>query len=302
MDLGGNLRDQPAADTETVETDLGPVECARAGEGPPVLFVHGTPGGSDSSLAMGQFLVKAGFELIAPSRPGYLETPLESGKTIDQQADLHAALLDSLGYRSAGVVAWSGGGPSSYRLAVKHPQRVNSLVPFACVSGKIEEPADDLETRLMLKTSAGNWMLRFMATHMAKDTVAATLKAEGDLTKDQLKQLTAETMDDPSQLEVVITMAEVVGDYKHREAGVTNDWAQFAAIDTLELERITAPTLVINGTADVDVPPAHSDHAAATIPGAERIEMPQGTHLSLFAHEDAPKTQDAVAHWLGKPR
>ena len=54
---------------ETLETDRGPVEVARAGVGPPVMLIHGTPGGSDSSVAMGRFLVEAGFELIAPSRP-----------------------------------------------------------------------------------------------------------------------------------------------------------------------------------------------------------------------------------------
>ncbi len=40
---------EPAATpvAEMVETALGPVEVARAGEGPPVLVVHGMPGGSD---------------------------------------------------------------------------------------------------------------------------------------------------------------------------------------------------------------------------------------------------------------
>src|SRR5215216_1201603 len=59
------------AQAATVDTARGPVEVARAGAGEPVLFIHGTPGGWDSSLAMGRFLAEAGFEVIAPARPGY---------------------------------------------------------------------------------------------------------------------------------------------------------------------------------------------------------------------------------------
>ena len=108
---------------ETVDTDLGPVGLVRAGSGPPVLMIHGTPGGTDSSLAMGRFLVAGGFHLIAPARPGYPGTELGGRQTIDDQADLHAALLDALGIERAAVITWSGGGPSGYRLAVRHPGR-----------------------------------------------------------------------------------------------------------------------------------------------------------------------------------
>jgi pimeloyl-ACP methyl ester carboxylesterase len=286
------------ASPATVETDLGPVELIRTGSGPVALFVHGTPGGSDSSLAMGRFLIEAGFELIAPSRPGYLGTPLGDRQEIDRQADLHAATLDALGIERAAVIAWSGGGPSAYRLAVRHPERVSALVSFACLSERIAEPNPSLDERLMLETSPGNWMLRFMARHMPKSTVEATLKAEGDLSKEELAALVKETMGDQASLDVVLTMAEVCGDYSHREAGVENDWEQFGRIDSLELERIDRPTLVIWGDADTDVPPSHSEHAAATIPGARKLVLERGTHLALFAHPEARKAQDRVVELL----
>ncbi len=280
---------------ETISTEKGPVEIGRTGSGPPVLFVHGTPGGADSSLAMGWFLAAAGFEVIAPSRPGYLGTPLERRKTIDQQADLLAALLDTLGHQDVGVVTWSGGGPSGYRLAVLHPERVRALVPIAAVSKKFEPPKTSADERLMEKTSFGNWVLRFMVAHAPKSTVTATLKAEGELSKDQLKELTAEVMGNEHERDVVLTMAGVVADYEHRKAGVENDLDQFAKIDSLELERITAPTLLVVGSADSDVPPEHSDYAKATITGADKIVMDAGTHLSLFAHSDAGSVQAVVA-------
>jgi pimeloyl-ACP methyl ester carboxylesterase len=57
------------------------------------------------------------------------------------------------------------------------------------------------------------------------------------------------------------------------------------------LENVKARTLVINGTADSDVPPQHSNYAAATIPGAEQVRMERGTHLSLFVHPDSAAAQ-----------
>ena len=283
---------------EIVETALGPIAVARAGEGPPIVLVHGTPGGSDTSSAMGRFLVDAGFELIAPARPGYQETPLDGREAIDSQADLLAAMLDALGLERVGVLTWSGGGPSGYRLAVGHPERVSALVGFASVSGRIDRPREGAEERLMLETSFGNWLLRFFRRHAPKTMISETLAAEGDLTKAELRALVAEAMDDEGAREVVLTAAEACADYGDRRAGIENDWEQFGAIESLELDRIIHPALVIHGSADSDVPPAHTDHAAAAIPGAERLLMEGGTHLCLWAHPDAAAAQARVVALL----
>src|SRR6478609_2627631 len=89
----------------TVTTAVGDVDCAVVGQGPPVLVVHGSPGGHDAGLAMARFLVADGLRTVVPDRPGYFGTPLSSGTTIDEQADLHAALLDALGIDRAGCSA-----------------------------------------------------------------------------------------------------------------------------------------------------------------------------------------------------
>jgi pimeloyl-ACP methyl ester carboxylesterase len=279
---------------DVVETARGPVEVGRQGAGRAVLFIHGTPGGHDISLAMGRFLVEAGFEVIAPSRPGYLGTPLLDRQSIDSQADLMAALLDALGHSECRLLTWSGGGPAGYRLAVRHPQRVNSLVALNAVSKGYVPREEGLEDRLMMKTTAGNWMLRFLAEHAARTTVMATLKAEGNLSEAELKQLVDETMNDIDERDVVLTLADVAGDWKHREAGVENDLACFASIESLGLGQIQAPALIIGGDADSDVPPGHSDHAAAAIPAAEHLVMGHGTHLCLFVHPEARAAQARV--------
>lgn len=112
---------------QIAETAQGPIEYDIAGEGAPVLVVHGSPGGWDQGRAMASALPPERFRAITVSRPGYLGTGLEGREGIDEQADLLAALLDTLEVERAGVLCWSGGGPSSYRLAVRHPDRVRSL-------------------------------------------------------------------------------------------------------------------------------------------------------------------------------
>lgn len=284
--------------TSTAETPLGAVEYARAGDGAPVLFVHGTPGGSDTSTAMGQFLVDAGFTVIAPSRPGYMGTELGELTTIDQQADLLAELMTSLGFERFAVVAWSGGGPSSFRLAVRHADRVSALVPFACVSGRYEERKETLETKLMFRTSFGHWLMRFMEQHAPASTVKSTLGEEGELSRKELKRQTEEVMGDPKQAAVPLALAEVVADFDNRVAGYENDWKQFGEIESLGLESIAVPTLVVVGDADADVDPVQSDNAAAAIPGAEKLVIENGTHLALFAHPDVGTAQARVVDFL----
>ena len=110
----------------------------------------------------------------------------------------------------------------------------------------------------------------------------------------ELRALTAEALENESEREVVLTMAEVVGDREHRRAGVDNDVVRFGGIESLELERVSAPALIIHGSADSDVDPEHGERAARQIHGAEHLVMNDGTHLSLFVHPDARAAQARV--------
>lgn len=117
-----------AGQSRLVQTASGPVEVAEAGDGPPVLVVHGAAGGFDMGSRVGRDVLGNGFRVIAPSRFGYLRTPLPAGATHARQADAFAALLDALDVPSAAVMAVSAGAPSAAQLALRHPERVQALV------------------------------------------------------------------------------------------------------------------------------------------------------------------------------
>src|SRR5439155_8391596 len=98
------------------------------GRGRTVLLVHGAGGGYDQLLDMARELAAAGVRVVAPSRFGYLRTPLPADASPAAQADAHACLLDALGIERAAVIGVSAGAPSSMQFALRHPQRTSALV------------------------------------------------------------------------------------------------------------------------------------------------------------------------------
>ena len=65
-----------------IDTKYGPVEYVVVGEGKPILAIHGGGGGYDQGVVLYSLFADAGYSIICPSRPGYLRTPLSSGKEI----------------------------------------------------------------------------------------------------------------------------------------------------------------------------------------------------------------------------
>jgi pimeloyl-ACP methyl ester carboxylesterase len=281
-----------------VATGLGPIECAVVGDGFPVLVLHGSPGGIDAAELMAGFLPRDQVRSVLVSRPGYLGTPLTDRRSIDDQADLLAALLDQLGIARAGVFSWSGGGPAGYRLAARHPDRVAALVAFAAISQRYQPRPMGASERFLMTTSAGQRVMRWLAASRPREYIAGVLSSEGSLTKDQIAQRVEEIVADDAKREFVLAFVPTASQGKRRRVGYRNDLMQFAAIDSLALETITAAALLVHGSADTDVPLVDSQKAATTIPGAQLQIMDAGTHLSLYTHPDATTTQRRVLDFL----
>ena len=109
-------------------TTSGPVEMAEAGHGPPVLVVHGTAGGFDMGLRLGRPCLGEDFRVLAPSRFGYLRTPMPANASHAAEADTFAALLDALDIPQVAVMAVSAGAQPATQFALRHPERVQALV------------------------------------------------------------------------------------------------------------------------------------------------------------------------------
>lgn len=280
----------------TVDTALGPVDHVDRGAGAPVLFVHGSPGGADQGVLMTEFLVAAGFRVITPSRPGYFGTPIDDDRrSPEAQADLHAALLDALDIERVAVMCWSGGGPSSYRLAAERPGRVTALVGIAAVS-KAYTFASPAEENLLVGR-LGGWLMKELRRHAPKSTVKMLAGEEGDLTKEQVKELAAEIWSDPLKRQFVLDLTATVSG-PERKQGLLNDEQQFPLIGDLGLATIVQPALLIHARTDSDVPFEHSDHAAGLLPNVTTHWIEAGTHLSAWTDPDADAIQGQIVEAL----
>lgn len=83
--------------SSVIETPAGAIEYAVAGRGPPLMMIHGAGGGFDQGLLFAHGLREAGFQIIAPSRFGYLRSAFPEDASPVHQADVLVALLDHLG-------------------------------------------------------------------------------------------------------------------------------------------------------------------------------------------------------------
>lgn len=250
-----------------VTTARGPVEYAEVGSGRPVLQIHGSPGGFDNFYVMHRMRYGADgppFRAILPSRPGYLRTPLTTGKTHADQADAMAALLDVIGVRRVAVIGVSDGGPSALQFALRHPERCSSLV---LVSGVVHKIPD------------GEVMppaIKLVYTVMPKDflTWVFSKLLSGGIRK--------EASGDTAAVAMAEAMMTSMVPFAQREEGTWNDVANDKQIRGWPLRDIRCPTLVIHGTADTSVPISHGDSAAAQIPGAKFVRLEGADHLAFL--------------------
>ena len=261
-----------------LETEQGPVQVAREGNGPKVMAIHGSPGGFDQGLVWARHLRDGGCELIAPSRPGYLRTPLDSGRSPAQQADLYAAMLDALYIDKVTVLGISSGGPSAVHFAARHPNRTNALLLDAAVLLSIAPAGSEIE-RAIFESGTGIWLSCQIAKRWPKLTagrVVDTLSA--GLSKDRKRDAVDWITSNPARLHNIVDLPTSLAPRRFREPGQRNDESNETNLDPLPFAEITAPTLIAQGTNDVFPLIDHATNAADKMPGAELMLVEEGHH------------------------
>lgn len=289
------------------QTARGPVEYAMVGRGPVVLLLHGGAGGFDQAVVMGEDLgIPSAFTLLAPSRVGYLGTPLETGKTPEEGADAMAALLDALEVSDVAVLGISGGGPTALQFTLRHPHRVRALVMMVAISGRHTQPERTTKGigRLLFYDS-GMWLvdfacwLMFVQVARFRPSLAAKwmFKASETLDAAAIKARVAQVMKHPHQIAWISMLWAHLLPLSARKVGLDNDLKQFAQIPVYPLERITCPTLVIHGRLDGNVPFEHAQFVADTVPQAELFVVEGAGHL-IWLSEHAERVRSKTMDFL----
>ncbi|MCJ1713628.1 alpha/beta fold hydrolase [Curtobacterium sp. VKM Ac-2922] len=275
------------------------VETAVRGAGVPVLVLHGSPGGIDAAMVMSRFLPEDRFRTVLVSRPGYLGTALDpEHASIDDEADLLAGVLDDLGIERVGVLAWSGGGPVAYRLAVRHPDRVSAVVAASAVSGRWVPGRTGPVEYLVSHTAIGARLAGWAARHLPHAAVGGAITGVSSLHGRSLRRHVQGILGDTERRAFMLDMAATGNSSGAHRAGWRNDVRTFGAIESLELDRIGAPVLVVHGDADTEVVVSHSVRAAQQIPGAELVLLSGGTHFAFWSHREATDVQARAQEFL----
>ena len=118
---------------KTIEVDGLDIFYREAGpqDAPAILLLHGFP----TSSHMFRNLIPAlsdHFHLVAPDYPGYGNSSMpavdEFDYTFDRMAEVIDLFIGKLGLNSYSLYLMDYGAPVGYRLATKHPERVESLI------------------------------------------------------------------------------------------------------------------------------------------------------------------------------
>jgi pimeloyl-ACP methyl ester carboxylesterase len=271
-----NVEAYPAA--AVLPTSRGPVELATWGDGPAVLALHGAMGGHDQGTILARTVGEPGYRYVAASRAGYLGTPLAAGRTIEEQADLYAELLDRLDIPAAAVVAVSGGGPSAISFALRHPARCWALVLVSTCGGPIVQRLP-LAFHLMKLLARIPGLAASARRRTERDPEAAAARSITD------PVVRARTLRDPEAGPLLQALMLSTGDRMARRLPGTENDVRVTRTTTYPLERVAVPTLVVHGTADELVPfDQHGRALAARIPGARLLAVEGGEHVSIFTH------------------
>lgn len=239
------------------------------GDKPTLIFSHGLL--MDCSMFEAQIAAfKNDYRCIAWDERGHGGTgDATSPFSYYDSADDAVALLASLGIKQAVFIGMSQGGFLSLRVALKHPGAVRGVVLLGSQAGT--EVPESLPANMALVEA---W-----STHGLLEEIAATI-------------------------EHVIGGERFVGApwrikwAKMTPANLQQIFATLVSRDDLtdQLNKITAPTLIVHGDADAAIPLERAQIVASKIPHNKLVVVAGGGHAANMTH--APEVNQAIKDFL----
>jgi pimeloyl-ACP methyl ester carboxylesterase len=264
-----------AAGSRLLDTPFGLLEYAETGKGPAVILSHGSVGGYDQGLWLAG-LLGPGFHFLAPSRFGYLRTPVPADPSPSAQAGQYAELLDGLRIERTAVIGLSAGGPAALQFAMQFPERCAGLVMLSAISHRMTEIP---------------WFFRALFFGLMRSNILPWLEFRFNpafvyRTNGVDRALLKKIAPDAEKMRLLRELADTSMLPALRRDGIMNDWQQATQMPAYPLERIETPTLVVHAVNDPVVAVENGRISAAHIPGARLLEVDDGGHFCCVTHRE----------------
>lgn len=276
--------------SQLIETRFGTLEYAVRGRGDPFLMVHGTGGGFDQGLRFAGGLISNGFEVIAPSRFGYLRSGFPSDPSPKNQADAFVDLLDRLNIDRIPIAGGSAGALSAAYFALRHPERCSHLiliVPAMNLTNRDPVEFTRMQKYLVGKLlSSDRWY--WTALKLAPNALIGTLLATDPNLLD--------TVPMPERERATLVLNELMP-VSRRVTGMINDGRYSGTNPDIDFEKVQTPTLIISAEDDRFGTAQTARVISERISAAQLLVFPTGGHIWL-GHDTAlcDRISDFVRH------
>jgi pimeloyl-ACP methyl ester carboxylesterase len=256
-----------------------------AGEGEPLLLVHGLGGAAANWLALAPLLL-ATRRLLVPELPGHGgSSALPAAPSLNAYADRLGIVLEQEGIASAGVVGHSLGGAIALRLSIRRPDAVSALV----LAGAAGISSGTRNARYALTITGIVKPGRKLAPHRRRIARSCTLKR---------LVFGRWGASDPAALPKELAEAFLSGPARHTD---TVSAAQALVRDDprADLDRVRCPSLVLWGARDNQLPVEDAFDYARRLRARLRVIADCG-HLLIGERPDA--CADAIEDFLASSR
>ncbi|MGM1029564.1 MAG: alpha/beta fold hydrolase [Actinomycetota bacterium] len=250
-----------------------------------VLLLHG--GGLDSAWlswgGVGGELAAAGHRVIAPDHPGYGHSP-KAPWTASQEHLLGYvdALVRALGVDRFALGGLSMGAGLALGHVLTHPSRVSSLMLLGAygLSPLIVEGRWSTAAQLLSWAATRTGMLEAFSRGTAQHRALMERSLRPVLRNPE--QRTPELID--AVMEEARRGSGIVafGEFQRDQVGARRQTTDYSA----RLAAITTPTLFVHGERDTGVPAAIPRRAAASMPNARLLMVPEAGH---WVQRDRPE-------------
>jgi pimeloyl-ACP methyl ester carboxylesterase len=241
----------------------------------PVLSLHGTPGCRLERWPNEELYRSLGVCVVTHDRAGYGRSTRRRGRTVADEVDDVRLLADHLGFDRFGVTGGSGGGPHSLACAALLPDRV---VRAICDVGVAPLGPAGLERDAWLDGMDAENVKEFGWASAGEDVLAVELEREHAKMRERVAADPTTVLgdfelseSDRAQLERP-EFQQIIRESTAEQArngvwGWVDDDLAFIEPWGFDVAEISVPVLVLFGSTDVLVPPAHGEWLAGHVPG-----------------------------------